>query len=456
MSFLPLTLVTTCKPFRGETGIMQKNALHSWKKLPLDILIFGDEDGVANICSNTGATQVVDIERSSQGVPLLGSLFEKARALSDTTYLAYANADIILRDDLVEAMHMLNALAPESPPALITAKRRNIPASRILDFETDELDRLLQKFGCWDQANAADLFIFHRDLFQQVPPFAIGRNYWDNWLLWQARQENARVIDATGTISVIHPIHGYSSHTSGWHQVNQGADAQQNHQICQGRQLNIEQARTDLLIDGELLTISAVDNNSYSRRFTFNRQKSVLGSLHSLMTGLATRDISETLDRLRNLLTTNQIYFPLDNRDPTPAYSLIETRVKEANILAETGKLEDALQLLQSIFVESVIEQARQIHTLKRPLLIWGAGSMGQRLQALFDRLHIPFTGFLDSNQAKIPQPVNGKPVISSGWKEAQDQLGSRPFIFIASMYWRDIAAQLQSAGLQYGEDFLA
>jgi hypothetical protein len=48
-----------------------------------------------------------------------------------------------------------------------------------------------------------------------MPPLAIGRFWWDNWLLWKARSLGAPVLDATTVVTAIHQNHDYSHTTYG-------------------------------------------------------------------------------------------------------------------------------------------------------------------------------------------------------------------------------------------------
>jgi hypothetical protein len=49
-----LTFFTTAKPFVGHSGIIQRNALRSWKLLDPDVevILFGDEEGAAEVSGN--------------------------------------------------------------------------------------------------------------------------------------------------------------------------------------------------------------------------------------------------------------------------------------------------------------------------------------------------------------------------------------------------------------------
>lgn len=55
---------------------------------------------------------------------------------------------------------------------------------------------------------AIDYFAFSRGLFDPVPPFAIGRFEWDQWLLYRARARGAPIIDATVAVLAVHQNHG--------------------------------------------------------------------------------------------------------------------------------------------------------------------------------------------------------------------------------------------------------
>jgi hypothetical protein len=69
-----------------------------------------------------------------------------------------------------------------------------------------------------------DYFAFSRDLFAEIPPFAIGRTRYDNWLIWKAAEEGAVVVDASPFVTVIHQNHDYG-HTGGLVKAWEGAEA---------------------------------------------------------------------------------------------------------------------------------------------------------------------------------------------------------------------------------------
>jgi hypothetical protein len=77
-----------------------------------------------------------------------------------------------------------------------------------------------------------DYFVFPRHLlYQQVPPFAVGRPGYDNWLLWKVRSIGVPVVDVTRAVVAIHQNHDYSHHPGGQKGLWQDVEAQQNHAL---------------------------------------------------------------------------------------------------------------------------------------------------------------------------------------------------------------------------------
>src|SRR6185503_20249734 len=79
---------------------------------------------------------------------------------------------------------------------------------------------------------AMDYFLFTRGLFETIPPFAVGRARYDNWLIWRARRARAMVIDATGFVSAIHQRHDYSHLAGGKRQAYYGPEAKRNQELA--------------------------------------------------------------------------------------------------------------------------------------------------------------------------------------------------------------------------------
>jgi hypothetical protein len=64
---------------------------------------------------------------------------------------------------------------------------------------------------------AVDVFVFPADSYQQVPPFAIGRAWFDQWLIKDALRQRIPVVDMTQVTRAIHQNHDYG-HIAGGQQ----------------------------------------------------------------------------------------------------------------------------------------------------------------------------------------------------------------------------------------------
>ena len=98
-----LTIFTTAKPFRGHIGIIQRNALQSWKALhpAVEIILFGADEGAADVAQELGLHHEPHVERNEHGIKRLDYLFARAQLIAKHDVLCYVNCDIILMQDSV-------------------------------------------------------------------------------------------------------------------------------------------------------------------------------------------------------------------------------------------------------------------------------------------------------------------------------------------------------------------
>ncbi len=229
-----LTIFALPKPFRDQIGIIQRNAIESWLRLPsCEVILFGDEEGTAETAAQFGLRHVPDVERSEYGTPLVNSLFHRAQALGNHDIIGYVNADIILTGDIVEAIHKM---PPE--PFLLIGKRWDLDVTQPLDYEDPDweakLRRRVKTDGVLHGHTALDYFVFRRGLYSDIPPFAIGRTSWDNWLVVRARSLGAVVVDASPVVTIIHQNHDYSHHPDGHKGIWEGPEAARNLMLLGG------------------------------------------------------------------------------------------------------------------------------------------------------------------------------------------------------------------------------
>jgi hypothetical protein len=225
-----LTLLSTPKRFDGHFGVIQTNAITSWAHLDPrpEIILFGTDEGTAELCEELGLRHVPDVATNEKGTPLLSDMFRQGQALARNPVVCWSNADVIYTDRLVQAAQVV---ADHPKPALLVGQRNDIDLDVLVDFDQPGWqDRLVTQARAEDERKSVvwiDYFMFRPGLFADLPDFAIGRPGYDNWLLWRARTDGADLIDATEHVWAIHQRHDYS-HAGGKAKVWQGDEAARN------------------------------------------------------------------------------------------------------------------------------------------------------------------------------------------------------------------------------------
>jgi len=209
-----LTIFSIPKAFVGHTKIIQDNAIGSWAHLGAGcgIVLMGDDPGVADAALRHGVRHESSIARNDYGTPLISNIFHRMNALTRHPIVAFVNSDIILLDDFLPA---IDAVARCHEKFLIVASRFNCCIDNAISFGNNswaaELRQRARSENRMYPAAGSDIFIFPRGLFREVPPFAIGRGYWDNWLMREAGQAGAHLVDVTSAVTTIHQIHSYNT-----------------------------------------------------------------------------------------------------------------------------------------------------------------------------------------------------------------------------------------------------
>lgn len=210
-----ITFFTVPKPFRGETAVLQRNAIMSWAVLTPrpEILLIGDEEGTREMAEEVGARFISGVERNEYNTPLVSDIFHIGEREASLPLLCYLNADIILLDDIVEAVGRVKKHFGDRP-FFMAGRRWNIDIARTIDFSDPswqkELRAILKREGGRDRYCTVDYFIFPKGFWGKIPPFALGRNLWDNWLLSKASALGVPFIDASESVTIVHQNHDYS------------------------------------------------------------------------------------------------------------------------------------------------------------------------------------------------------------------------------------------------------
>jgi hypothetical protein len=211
MSFL--TIFTAPKPFTDpHVNVIQRNAIQSWTRLGDDVqvLMIGDEEGMAEVAAEYGAVHLPDVSCSKDGIPIIGDMFRLAREASDSPVLAIVNADIMLLPDFVDSARMM---LERTDQFVLLGRRWNLEVNELLDFSAGWVERLqvnVQARGKLHEMSGSDYFLFSRKVFNEVPDFTIGRAGWDNWMIYKAVTSSWQTVDATEAITVVHQNHDYA------------------------------------------------------------------------------------------------------------------------------------------------------------------------------------------------------------------------------------------------------
>jgi hypothetical protein len=231
-----LTLFGCLKPLRSEhVETIQRNAIASWLLLPgrPEVILFGGGDS-ARLAAELGTRYSGEIAYTGTGAPLLDSLFQAAEELATGDVLAYVNADIVLMSDFASAARRVSR---RRRPFLMVGQRTDLDVTGRLDLTEGWEARLRERAareGSLNSHVAIDYFVFRRGLWGEIPPLAVGRASFDNWLLRRALDMGAALVDATPVVTAVHQNHGYDHVPGGAPEVYSGAEADRNMELAGG------------------------------------------------------------------------------------------------------------------------------------------------------------------------------------------------------------------------------
>jgi hypothetical protein len=233
-----LTLFAIPKAFRGHTGVIQRNAIESWARLGRGsrVVLFGDEEGTAEVARELHLDHVPEVARNEFGTPLVSALFQTAGKLAAHDTLCYVNSDIILLDDFLPAVERVRA---RTRRFLMVGECWNLDLPTPVPFDEPswqaQILRQVSESAVSRGSYYIDYFVFSRNLYRELPPFAIGRAGFDNWLVWKARALRAAVVDASLMVTAVHQQHDYSHVRGGREWSYSGPEAVRNVQLAGGR-----------------------------------------------------------------------------------------------------------------------------------------------------------------------------------------------------------------------------
>jgi hypothetical protein len=231
-----LTIFSIPKAFKGHIGIIQRNAIRSWTKLEPrpEIILLGNDDGTAEVAREFGLRHLPNVATSDHGTPLLSDLFRQAEAAASSSWMCYVNADILLLGDFAGAFETVRQRMPKF---LMVSKRINLDVPEMLTFEAGWEPRMKARrdtTGVDGDYTNIDIFVFPKGMYGRVPDFAIGRLWFDHWLIKAVREQNLPVVDVSLAAPLLHQNHDYNHVSGGKEQIWRGEEAERNFKLYDG------------------------------------------------------------------------------------------------------------------------------------------------------------------------------------------------------------------------------
>jgi hypothetical protein len=265
-----LTIFSIPKPFKGHIETIQRNAIQSWTLLrpQPDIILFGNEEGTAQVAAEFGLRHVPEIASNEYGTPLLDDLFRRAQLSASSGWMCYVNADILLLSDFGSAVEQVTKAFPKF---LCVSKRINIDVPEAISFAANweaPLQARSRESGKCGDHTAIDVFVFPKGAYRDVPDFGIGRLWFDQWLIKAAREEKIPVVDLSPVAPVLHQNHEYHHVAGGRERIWRGKEAEYNLRLYGG----VRHAHTLLEVTHEL-TVHGTIRKVRLRRLAFETRQ---------------------------------------------------------------------------------------------------------------------------------------------------------------------------------------
>jgi len=204
-----ITFFTTLRPCEGIFGVMQRNAVASWSLLKpkCEIILFGNDKGVAELAREFNARHIPDVALNQEGIPLLNDMFKKAEEMASNKLLCHINGDIILMSDFVEAVRIVSDWRDRF---LMIGQLWELDINKAIGFSSGWEEKLRTQIDSecnlvWPRT--ISYFVFSNGIWNKIPPLNTGRGTTDWWLLWEALSNKIPVVDATGKTMPIHQRH---------------------------------------------------------------------------------------------------------------------------------------------------------------------------------------------------------------------------------------------------------
>jgi hypothetical protein len=197
-----ISFFANVRPFVGEFADIQRVAITSWLETHrgAEAIILGDVEGAFDVAMEMGVGWVQDVATNERGTGLVSDIWRQGISEASNEWICALNSDNVVGSDIIWAARALEQI--EHP--FVVGQRWDVERGN------PESAKLHPPCG-------ADWFLFRAGTVpvSDIPPFAVGRTLYDNWLVWSAIEKwGMAVIDATKDVTVIHINHGFPEYGS--------------------------------------------------------------------------------------------------------------------------------------------------------------------------------------------------------------------------------------------------
>jgi hypothetical protein len=242
-----ITFFSCPRDFRGEFDVIQRNAICSW---PGDTLLLAEPGTNVREVAIKMRLPSASIDVNDRGTPLVNDIFYQGFKYAEGELTCYVNSDIIILPPFAEAAELCAQTFDEF---LMIGQRTDLNwpeggGHARLNFASDWQEVVrdsIEERGSLHPTSGIDYFCSPGNIWGDIPPFALGRYAWDNWLVATPLRSGIPVVDATEYVTVVHQNHG---ERNPFH----SPEAEKNREMMGDRLAGVGQANWKITSEGEI------------------------------------------------------------------------------------------------------------------------------------------------------------------------------------------------------------
>ncbi len=174
------------------------------------------------------------VRKTVYGTPILSDALEQMYKHAKGDYIGYINSDIIFLSDFSTITKHIQTFPH---PFIVSSQRYALDVENEIvgkkNWEKTLRKRIKNEF-VHPILSSSDYFIFPKTLHLPLPPFALGKLYWDRWFYYYAKKHHIALLDATPSVTAIHQQHYGLKGLHGYDTVKLGREVESNIRLLGG------------------------------------------------------------------------------------------------------------------------------------------------------------------------------------------------------------------------------